>query len=407
LADTGGAGPSATRAYRAGAKLTPYSVSLEAGADCTFRGPSSLDQLDKLADGLEQQPWHGITKVSYALSGAAEAFLWKQPLERGDSRLGLPRFGRPMASQTWYTESGSPFSLRGSVPKESCRPTACLPRDGYYGINKNWFGPEPQSSRPRDWFDKDTNKNKDKDNMNFDEYVIENQYKKYFTNKTRIESGNLFNYFGKIKNARIFDFSKSENRKINDILNISNIQEKAGYAWENTEARYAHEGTVAGYANSTIPQIINTGAGYAPVGQDDEDQYIVPSANPPPHKCVLPTYSYQDVYSSSLNKKVSFSNIAQVQKYKVYDWHGYKPCKKKADRTDMIYIEEEEKEEASKKTKPKEKKVKATVKQFACNCSSLSEKMIEYIVSKHKTFDMWSLVETHDRGKYNSFWGHL
>lgn len=33
--------------------------------------------------------------------------------------------------------------------------------------------------------------------------------------------------------------------------------------------------------------------------------------------------------------------------------------------------------------------------------------MIEYIINKHKTFDMCALVESHNRGKYNSFWGHV
>lgn len=44
---------------------------------------------------------------------------------------------------------------------------------------------------------------------------------------------------------------------------------------------------------------------------------------------------------------------------------------------------------------------------FAGNCSSLSEKMIEYIVSKHNTFDMWSLVETYNRGKHDSPWKQI
>lgn len=49
-------------------------------------------------------------------------------------------------------------------------------------------------------------------------------------------------------------------------------------------------------------------------------------------------------------------------------------------------------------------KTQSCVKLFTGNCSAFSENMKEYMISKHKTFDMWSLVETHDTRGQESFW---
>jgi len=152
-------------------------------------------------------------------------------------------------------------------------------------------------------------------------------------------------------------------QRIGESMNVK----EAGYAYVGDGAGYAYVGDGAGYATSTNTE--GTGAGYATSvkynigysnnsGQDDgKMEHIRPSAKPPPHKCVLPTYTNKDVHSSNLHKKVSFSNTVQVQKYKVFDWHEYKPCKRKAERSEMIYIyiyiEEEEEEKTTKKEEPK------------------------------------------------------
>lgn len=102
-----------------------------------------------------------------------------------------------------------------------------------------------------------------------------------------------------------------------------------------------------------------SGAGYSAtttdikyMGQDD-DRILVPSANPPPcnghgsYKCVLPTYRNKEIYSRNMHKKVTFSNIVQVQTYQIYNRLKPKPCRRPADHKDMIHIEEEEEEDSN------------------------------------------------------------
>jgi len=97
------------------------------------------------------------------------------------------------------------------------------------------------------------------------------------------------------------------------------------------------------------------------------------------------------------------SNLVRVQEYVTYN--TLKPVRRKSSNTDMIELVEDKKiEEQKNNTK---KKTKSCVKMFAGNCSSFSEKMREYIISKHKTFDMWALVETHDTRGQESFWNNI
>jgi len=70
-------------------------------------------------------------------------------------------------------------------------------------------------------------------------------------------------------------------------------------------------------------------------------------------------------------------------------------------------VEDSKKPKTRTETDSTTKKTKACVKLFAGNCSSFSEKMKEYIISKRKTFDMWSIVETQDARGQEPFWNNI
>ena len=123
--------------------FVPY-VALPSGeAGDTCSGPSSPSQFvcNELEGGLEQQPWHGTTKASYALGGPATLLKQETP-EGGGYRFAQQNVGRPLAGHILHDKSVPPLSPDFPVAKKVGSPTACLSRDGYYGIDKIWFGPD-------------------------------------------------------------------------------------------------------------------------------------------------------------------------------------------------------------------------------------------------------------------------
>lgn len=120
---------------------------------------------------------------------------------------------------------------------------------------------------------------------------------------------------------------------------------------------------------------------------------------PVPRNTIIPTYNHGQWLSCQQNKRVSISNIVRVQEYTTYN--TLKPTKHKSTNRDMIELIDTPQ---NTQTQIEQAKNKSCVNCFLGNCSSFSVKMKEYTISKHKTFDMWSLVETHDTKGIESFW---
>jgi len=141
------------------------------------------------------------------------------------------------------------------------------------------------------------------------------------------------------------------------------------------------------------------GQGYGEKRQDDDINTVYNT----PYQCVIPTCRYTDIYNRKFHKKVGVSNIVERQRYTTVN--KLTPVsKKKTGDENMIVIEDGPKE-----AQPKKQKTKTTpvVQLFAGNCSSLSEKMREYIIKQHKNYSIWNLVETHERNSKSTFFQNL
>jgi len=135
------------------------------------------------------------------------------------------------------------------------------------------------------------------------------------------------------------------------------------------------------------------GSGYGEQRQDDDSNTLYNTK----YKCVIPTYRYTE----SFHKKVSVSNIVERQRYTTVN-RLTQQCKNKSNNLEMIIIEDAP-PGATKMNKQQKQKTKPVIQLFAGNISSLSEKMREYLISQHKNYSIWNLVETHERNEKNTF----
>jgi len=118
---------------------------------------------------------------------------------------------------------------------------------------------------------------------------------------------------------------------------------------------------------------------------------------------LIGTHIYIYIYNRSFHKKVGVSNIVERQRYTTVN--KLTPvAKQNSDNDNMLIIED-----GPKAPLPTKQKTKTTpvVQLFAGNCSSLSEKMREYIIKQHKNFSIWNLVETHERNEKSTFFHNL
>lgn len=142
---------------------------------------------------------------------------------------------------------------------------------------------------------------------------------------------------------------------------------------------------------------------YIPIRRQDDTGL---TGIPVPRNIIIPTFSHGDWLECKQHKKVSISNIVRIQKYETQNM--LKPTKHRSENNDMLEIVDEPVQTHTKENNAtKNQPCKSCVKMFAGNCSSFSEKVKEYIISKHKTFDMWSLVETHDTRDQSNFWKNI